>query len=41
MATSEFESFCEAAHKGWFPDLTDRDGLWGLLLTITEGKAVD
>ena len=41
VATSAFESFCEAAHKGRFPDLTDRDGLWCLLLTITERKAVD
>jgi DNA-directed RNA polymerase specialized sigma24 family protein len=40
-ATSAFESFCAAMDAGRFPDLQDRDGLWRLLLTITERKAVD
>lgn len=41
VATSAFESFCEAVDRGRLPNLKDRDGLWGLLLTITERKAVD
>lgn len=41
VATSAFASFCDAVDRGRFPNLQDRDGLWGLLLTITERKAVD
>jgi len=41
VAASAFDSFFEAVNKGRFPDLTDRDGLWYLLLMITERKAID
>src|SRR5215831_9625648 len=39
VALSAFDSFCRRAEKGDFPDLTDREGLWALLLTITARKA--
>jgi DNA-directed RNA polymerase specialized sigma24 family protein len=41
VALSAFDSFCRDARAGRFPDLTDRDGLWRLLLTITAQKAAD
>jgi DNA-directed RNA polymerase specialized sigma24 family protein len=39
VALSAFDSFCRAAAAGRFPQLTDRDCLWRLLLTITARKA--
>ncbi|MEK6239206.1 MAG: ECF-type sigma factor, partial [Planctomycetales bacterium] len=41
VALSAFDSFCRAAKAGRFPDLTDRDSLWYLLLSITARKAID
>jgi ECF sigma factor len=37
-ALSAFDSFCAGAARGLFPDLTDRDGLWRLLVVITSRK---
>jgi DNA-directed RNA polymerase specialized sigma24 family protein len=37
-ALSAFDSFCAGAAQGRFPDLTDRDGLWRLLVVITSRK---
>src|SRR5262245_48483230 len=39
VALSAFDSFCRNAERGRFPDLTDRDGLWRLLVVITARKA--
>ncbi len=39
VALSAFASFCRAAEAGRFPQLTDRDDLWRLLVTLTERKA--
>jgi DNA-directed RNA polymerase specialized sigma24 family protein len=41
VALSAFDSFCRAASQGRFPDLHDRDGLWHLLVLITDRKACD
>lgn len=41
IALSAFDSFCRGVERGRFPLLHDRDGLWRLLLTITERKAID
>jgi DNA-directed RNA polymerase specialized sigma24 family protein len=41
VALSAFASFCQAAEAGRFPQLTDRDDLWRLLMTITAHKAID
>ncbi len=41
MALSAFASFCRAAKEGRFPDLSDRDGLWRILITITAEEAID
>jgi DNA-directed RNA polymerase specialized sigma24 family protein len=41
VALSAFDSFCRAAGRGRFPQLTDRDDLWPLLFVITERKAAD
>jgi len=38
LALTAFESFCRRAAEGQFPDLTDRDGLWRLLVVITLRK---
>jgi DNA-directed RNA polymerase specialized sigma24 family protein len=38
MALSAFDSFFRNAEKGRFPQLTDRDGLWRLLVVITARK---
>src|SRR3954452_8298502 len=38
-ALSAFASFCRAAEAGRFPQLSDRDDLWRLLVTLTERKA--
>ena len=41
VALSAFASFCRAAEQGRFPNLSDRDSLWRLLVTITAQKATD
>jgi DNA-directed RNA polymerase specialized sigma24 family protein len=38
VALSAFASFCRAAEQGRFPELLDREGLWGLLVVITVRK---
>lgn len=38
-ALSAFNSFCTGASKGRFPQLSDRDDLWKLLVVITARKA--
>jgi DNA-directed RNA polymerase specialized sigma24 family protein len=40
-ALSAFKSFCAGAERGRFPQLSDRDNLWRLLVTITKRKALD
>src|SRR5436190_3151117 len=40
VALSAFDSFCEGAARGRFPQLTDRDDLWHVLVTITARKAL-
>src|SRR5690242_18871300 len=40
-ALSAFNSFCEGAKQGRFPNLADRDDLWHLLVLITIRKAHD
>jgi hypothetical protein len=39
VALSAFDSFCRNAEAGRFPELTDRDGLWRLLIVLTARKA--
>jgi DNA-directed RNA polymerase specialized sigma24 family protein len=39
-ALSALDSFCRAAAAGRFPKLTDRHGLWPLLVAITARKAI-
>lgn len=39
VVLNAFDSCFRAADEGRFPDLHDRDGLWNLLVTITERKA--
>jgi DNA-directed RNA polymerase specialized sigma24 family protein len=41
VALSAFDSFCRAVAANRFPELTDRDDLWRLLVTLTERKAID
>jgi DNA-directed RNA polymerase specialized sigma24 family protein len=41
VALSAFDSFCRGAERGRFPQLTDRDDLWRLLVVITARKACD
>ena len=41
VALSAFGCFCRGAQEGRFPQLTDRDDLWHLLVTITIQKAID
>jgi len=41
VALSAFKSFCRAVERGRYPDLSGRDELWALLVTITARKAVD
>jgi DNA-directed RNA polymerase specialized sigma24 family protein len=38
-ALSAFQSFCDGAARGRFPQLADRDDLWRLLVVITARKA--
>jgi RNA polymerase sigma factor (sigma-70 family) len=40
VALSAMASFCRGAAAGRFPELTDRQDLWKLLVTITARKAV-
>jgi DNA-directed RNA polymerase specialized sigma24 family protein len=39
VALSAFASFCRAAEARRFPQLSDRDDLWRLLIAVTEHKA--
>jgi len=41
IALSVFDSFYNAAENGRFPDLSDRDDLWRLLLRMAARKVVD
>lgn len=41
VALSAFNSFCQGAGNGRFPQLNDRNSLWPLLVSITAHKAVD
>src|SRR5262249_14074170 len=41
VALSAFDSFCRGVARGRFPQLRDRNNLWGLLVLITARKAVD
>lgn len=41
IVLSVFDSFYDAANKGRFPDLSDRDDLWRLLLRMAARKVVD
>jgi DNA-directed RNA polymerase specialized sigma24 family protein len=41
VALSAFHSFCRNAEAGRFPQLSDRNSLWPLLVSITAHKAVD
>lgn len=41
IVLSVFDSFYNAAEKGRFPDLSDRDDLWRLLLRMAARKVVD
>jgi DNA-directed RNA polymerase specialized sigma24 family protein len=38
VALSAFKSFCQAAERGRFPKLNDRDDLWRLLVVMTRRK---
>ncbi len=40
VVLSAFQSFCAALQGGRFPQLSDRDGLWRLLVVLTERKAI-
>jgi len=40
-ALSAFDSFCDGAARGRFPQLKDRDNLWRLLVVITLRKVSD
>jgi DNA-directed RNA polymerase specialized sigma24 family protein len=40
-AQCAFNSFCRRAEQGQFPDLTDREGLWALLVVLTARKVAD
>lgn len=39
VALSAFDSLCRGLADGRYPDLADRDSLWGLLIVITSRKA--
>jgi DNA-directed RNA polymerase specialized sigma24 family protein len=41
VALSAFASFCRGAEAGRFPQLSDRDNLWPLLVVLTARKASD
>jgi DNA-directed RNA polymerase specialized sigma24 family protein len=40
VALSAFQSFCDRAGRGQFPQMSGRDDLWRLLATITVRKAL-
>ena len=40
VALSAFQSFCERARQGQFPNLANRDDLWRVLFAITVRKAI-
>ena len=40
VALSAFDSFCDGIARERFPQLTDRDDLWHVLVTITARKAL-
>jgi DNA-directed RNA polymerase specialized sigma24 family protein len=41
VALSALDSLCRGVEQGRFPQLHDRDDLWGLLIALTSHKAVD
>src|ERR687886_50259 len=41
VALSAFDSFCRGVARGRFPQLHDRNNLWGLLVLITARKALN
>src|SRR5438105_5057192 len=41
VALSALHSFCRGAEQGRFPQLSDRNNLWPLLVLITSRKAID
>jgi DNA-directed RNA polymerase specialized sigma24 family protein len=41
VALSAFDSFCRGAAEGRYPQLSDRDDLWRLLVVITARKAAN
>jgi DNA-directed RNA polymerase specialized sigma24 family protein len=41
VALSAFDSFCRGVSGGRFPQLSDRNSLWPLLVALTAHKAVD
>lgn len=41
IVASVFESFYQAAEAGRFPELSDRDDLWRLLLSMSARKVID
>ena len=41
VALSAFDSFCRGIEGGRYPELTDRESLWRLLVVITRRKAFD
>jgi DNA-directed RNA polymerase specialized sigma24 family protein len=41
VALSAFDSFCRGAEHGRFPQLSDRDDLWQLLVMLTGRKAAN
>ena len=40
-ALSAFNTFCDGAERGHFPDLKNRDELWALLVVLTARKVAD
>src|SRR5262245_58190536 len=41
IALQAFAEFCAGVSRGRFPDLSDRKGLWRMLLTLTVRRARD
>ena len=41
VALSALDSLCRGVEQGHFPQLHDRDDLWGLLIALTAHKAID
>jgi DNA-directed RNA polymerase specialized sigma24 family protein len=41
VALSAFDSFYRGVERGWFPQLSDRDDLWQVLVVLTERKAIN